>query len=115
MKSQIFRTSIPMCVVSRLLAAITEPSDHSYIITDDSYKRAIHLNVLNDFVEECFPHYHLSKLHFIQRMKDTPSFVNLIIILRQIYREHDLKYEKVLKYEKSSYKLVYKFQLIPLV
>jgi hypothetical protein len=112
MKSQIFRTSVPICVVSQLLDTIAEKNEHHYTVTNDSFKKAMFLDVVPHFIEDCLPHYHLSKQYFLQNMKDSPSFVNLLTLLKQIYRQHDMKYERVLKYEKGSYIIVYKFQIM---
>ena len=111
MKSQVFRTSVPIGVVSQLLDTIAEKTDHYYVMTNDCFKKAMFLDVIHDFVEQCFPYYHTSKRYFVQNMRDTPCFVHLITILKQIYRDHHLKVERVLKYEKCSYVIVYKFQI----
>jgi len=104
MSSQIFRNIIPISKLFDLLDKICMKMDTHYIYNVESYKRGILLNYIQDFLEECKPFYFDSKKKYVERKL---NYNNFTTIVRQICKTNNVKYTNEIKYDKSSYSIVY--------
>lgn len=104
MTSQIFKNRIPDNILFTLLENIAIKSDKCYVFNNISYKKGLYNNKLNEFIEECKPYYHISKRKYLERKLTYASFTT---ILRQICNFNKITYTSQIKYENSSYDIIY--------
>lgn len=104
MTSQIFKTKIPTERFIELLTNIAVKTDKCYIINNNSYKKGIFNETISQFLEECKPHYHISKRKYLERKINYNSFIT---ILRQICNFNKITYTSQIKYDKSNYDIIY--------
>ncbi len=108
MKGQVFKKCVPASLLWRFLKEIqAEELDNCIIISNAEYKRALLLQYLLPFIKEMEEYYLPSKRHFITK---NISYHNLLTILRQICNANSITYERKMKYDKSSYEIVYYIQ-----
>jgi hypothetical protein len=105
MISQIFKTFIDKQILFEFLDMVSSyRDDMKYKFDISSYKRAIHLDVLNNFIETVKPYYHLSKRVYVDKKQ---SYKMITTVIRQICRLNGIFYKQEIKYAKSSYEIVY--------
>ena len=104
MSSQIFKNSFPNELLINLLDNIALKTDKCYVINNNAYKKGIFNESIVKFVEECKPFYHLSKYKYLERKLTYNSFVT---VLRQICNYNKITYTSQIKYDKSTYNIVY--------
>ena len=104
MISQIFKTRIDKEILFDFLDKVASKGEIKYIFDNNSYKRAIFLEILEPFIKEVKPHYHISKQIYVDKK---PSFKMLSTIIRQICRLNGIYYKQEIKYAKSTYELVF--------
>ena len=102
--SQIFKNSFPNEILIKLLDNIALKTDKCYVINNNVYKKGIFNETIIKFVEDCKPFYHLSKYKYLERKLTYNSFVT---ILRQICNYNKITYTSQIKYDKSTYNIVY--------
>ena len=102
--SQIFKNSFPNEILIKLLDNIALKTDKCYVINNNSYKKGIFNETIVKFIEDCKPFYHLSKQKYLERKLTYNSFVT---ILRQICNYNKITYTSQIKYDKSTYNIVY--------
>jgi len=104
MSSQIFKTQIPLDIFYNFLEKISLKNDNKYVINNNCYKRGIYNEVIQTFLENCKQYYYISKRKYIERKLTYSSFLTII---RQICNSHKITYTSQIKYDKSSYEIVY--------
>lgn len=104
MSSQIFKNPMPKDILYKLLDNISIKTDKYYIVNNASYKKGLFTNIINAFIEECTPYYHISKRKYLERKL---TYNSLITIIRQICNFNNITYTSHIKYDKSKYETVY--------
>jgi len=104
MTSQIFKNTIPNQLLIKLLDEISIKSDNCYVLNNNSYKKGMFNDTIGNFIEECKPYYHLSKRKYLERKLTYTSFVTII---RQICNFNKITYTSQIKYDKSTYDIMY--------
>jgi hypothetical protein len=104
MSSQIFKNPIPNELLIKLLDEIAIKNDKCYIVNNNVYKKGIFNETIINFINECKPYYHLSKHKYLERKINYNSFVTII---RQICNFNKITYTSQIKYDKSTYDIVY--------
>jgi len=88
----------------KLLNNICIKELNTYIFSNSSYKKGLITNNIRQFIEECKPYYCMSKQHYLINAN---TYYKFITILRQVCKFLKIKYYKKIKYEKSSYQIIY--------
>lgn len=109
MFSQLFKTRVELSVFIDFLSPICDIKEDKYIFNNESFKKANLFNKIEPFIEICRKHYHKVKQKYIDRKM---SYNNLITILRQIAKSHNIEYKSNIKYSKSNYNIEYIFYII---
>ncbi len=104
MSSQIFKKHIPNEILFNLLNDMAFKIDNYYMINNDAYKKGIFNNKIQEFINECIPYYHKSKLKYLERKNTYNSFITII---RQICKYNKITYTSKIKYDRSSYDIIY--------
>lgn len=104
MSNQTFKNQIPTELLFELLDNICSKTDKYYIINNDSYKKGVFTNEINEFFEKCKPYYHLSKQKYLERKLAYNTFTT---VLRQICNFNKITYTSQIKYDKSNYNIIY--------
>jgi len=104
MISQIFKTHIPNELLFKLLDDIAVKTEKCYIINNDSYKKGNFNNLIENFINQCTPYYHISKRKYLERKLTYNSFITII---RQICNFNKITYTSHIKYDKSNYDIMY--------
>ena len=102
--SQIFKNSIPNQIVIRLLDDIAVKTEKCYVINNNVYKKGMFNDRIQNFIDECKPYYHLSKRKYLDRKLNYNSFITII---RQICNFNKITYTSQIKYDKSTYDIMY--------
>jgi len=104
MSTQIFKTNIPNEVLFKLLDYICLKNEKHYVLNSESFKKGIFKEDIQKFFECCIPYYHLSKRKYLERKLTYNSFTTII---RQICNFNKITYTSQIKYDKSSYDIMY--------
>jgi hypothetical protein len=104
MSTQIFKQIIPNEIVYKLLDEICLKNEKYYILNNDSFKKGMFKELIQTFIELCFPYYHISKRKYLNRKITYNTFTT---ILRQICNFNQIIYTSQIKYDKSAYDIVY--------
>jgi hypothetical protein len=104
MLSQIFKNNVPNQLLFDLLEAIAIKTEKCYVINNNAYKKGLFNEKIQHFINECLPYYHLSKRKYLERKLSYNSFVTII---RQICNFNKITYTSQIKYDKSSYDIMY--------
>lgn len=104
MSSQIFKNPIPNEILIKLLDEIAIKTEKCYILNNNAYKKGVFKDVINNFIIECNPYYHLSKRKYLERKLTYNSFITII---RQICNFNNITYTSQIKYDKSTYDIIY--------
>jgi len=104
MNSQIFKQNVPNQLLIELLETIAIKSDKCYVINNNAYKKGLFNDVILNFIENCKPYYHISKRKYLERKLTYNSFVTII---RQICNYNKITYTSQIKYDKSTYDIIY--------
>lgn len=104
MSTQIFKNKIPNEIFFNLLQNICIKSEKYYLLNNAAFKKGFLNDVYSSFYESCKPYYHISKQKYLEK-KDT--YKKLTTVLRQICNYNKITYTSQIKYEKSSYDIVY--------
>jgi hypothetical protein len=109
MTSQIFKNPIPNELLIKLLDEIAIKTEKCYVINNNSYKKGMFKDVISNFIIECTPYYHLSKRKYLERKLTYNAFITII---RQICNFNNITYTSQIKYDKSSYDIIYYIYLL---
>ena len=104
MSSQIFKVHVPNELLIKLLDDIAIKSEKCYVLNNNSYKKGMFNDTITNFINECKPYYHLSKRKYLERK---PTYNSFITIIRQICNFNKITYTSQIKYDKSSYNIIY--------
>ena len=104
MSKQIFKYAIPAEPLFGLLDKICIKEDNTYIFNNNAYKKGMFDNNIPPFLEECKPYYHASKQKYVEKKMTYTAFTT---VLRQICNFNHIKYTTKIRYEKSTYEIVY--------
>ena len=104
MSNQNFKKEFPKELIFELLENICIKNYKYYTFNHESYKKGIFNNLLSEFLEKCKPYYHLSKHKYLDRKLTYNSFTTVI---RQICNFTKITYTSVIKYNKSTYNIIY--------
>jgi hypothetical protein len=104
MSFQIFKDRIPNEMLIKLLDDIAVKYEKYYIINNNSYKKGMFNNIIELFITQCMPYYHISKRKYLERKLTYNSFITVI---RQICNFNKITYTSQLKYDKSTYDITY--------
>jgi hypothetical protein len=101
---QIFKTIPSKEGFINFIKIHTNKERNYYKITNDVYKQMVFKQVITPFLETVRPHYHLSKLFYINRKM---TYSRFITIIRHICKIVDITYTSNMKYSNSSYRIDY--------
>ena len=104
MSTQIFKKTIPNDTLFTLLNSICLKNEKHYTLNVESYKRGIFKEIIQKFITDCIPYYHLSKRKYLEKKITYNSFTT---VLRQICNFNKITYTSQIIYDKSSYNIVY--------
>lgn len=110
MKTQIFKTVPPISLLIHLFEIICIKEGPTFILTNDGFKKGVFHNLIHPFLTSCSEHYHISKRFYLERKIAYNSFLTVI---RQICNVHNIPFSSQIKYDKSSYNIVYKIVVEP--
>ena len=102
--SQIFKSSIEPHILFDFLEQICIKTDQKYVLDNTSYKKAGFLQIIEKFIEDITPFYHISKKYYVTRK---PSYKMLTTVIRQICRLNNIFYKQNIIYRQSQYEIVY--------
>jgi hypothetical protein len=104
MITQIFKNQIPNNALFELLDKICLKNEKHYTFNRDSFKKGVYTEEIQKFITFCVPFYQLSKRKYLERKLNHNSFIT---ILRQICKFNNIKYTSEIKYDKSTYDILY--------
>jgi hypothetical protein len=104
MSTQIFKKKIPNELLLNLLDNICTKYEKHYLLNVDSFKKGIYNESIPNFCKECIEYYHNSKKKYLERKLTYNTFTT---ILRQICNFNKIAYTSQIKYDKSTYDIVY--------
>ena len=104
MSTQIFKNQIPTSMLFDLLDKICLKNEKHYTFNSDSFKKGIYNEDIQKFIEVCKPYYHISKRKYLEKKITYKSFTT---ILRQICNHNNITYTSQIKYDKSTYDIMY--------
>lgn len=104
MSTQIFKNSVPNELLFDLLDSICLKNEKYYILTMESFKKGVYKEIIQHFFDDCKQYYHISKRKYLERKTSYNAFTT---ILRQICNFNKIIYTSQIKYDKSTYNIVY--------
>jgi len=104
MSKQTFKQNIPNELLFALLDKVCLKNDKHYIFNNVSFRKGMYDESIVAFVESCRPYYHNSKKHYLERKF---TYRNFTSILRQICNCNNITYTSRIKYDSSTYDIVY--------
>jgi len=107
--SQIIKREIPSELLFNLLEQICTHQNNYYILNFNAYKKGIFDGTIQTFIQDCIPFYHLSKQKYLKREL---SYNNFVTIIRQICKYLNVEYISNIKYDRSTYDIIYKIYLV---
>ena len=104
--SQVFKKPVPKNILFNFLDRIgCQKTDKCYIVDITAFKRAIYNNDLEIFIKSIKEYYYMSKFHYVDTTHMSHNKFNTII--RQLCKCNNVAFSKYIKYDKSSYSVVY--------
>ena len=104
--SQIFKKNVPKNVLFDFLEKIgCKKTDKFHVVDITAFKRAIYNNDLEIFISSIKEYYYTSKLHYVDMTHMSHNKFNTII--RQLCKCNNISFTKHIKYDKSTYSVVY--------
>ncbi len=104
MSNQIFKNKIMDEILFSLLEKLCQKTEQYFIFNFESYKKGIYSEDIQNFIDYCKPYYHISKRKYLEKKLTYNSFVT---VLRQICKFNKITYTSQIKYDKSSYNIIY--------
>jgi hypothetical protein len=104
MSSQIFKNKIPNEILFNFLNSICVKNDKYYLFNNALFKKGIINDVFDNFLEQFKSYYHISKHKYLEGKN---SYKKITTIIRQICNFNKLTYTSLIKYEKSTYDIIY--------
>jgi hypothetical protein len=112
MKSQLFKSEVPIHLLHELLNNICERNENEYgeyIVNMESFKKGMYLSLIVPFFQTLLPYYFDSKKKYVEKQNIT--YNSFTTVLRQLCNFHHVAYTSEIKYYKSNYNIVYKIYL----
>lgn len=107
--SQIIKHKMPTEMLFNLLEQICIYQNNYYTLNFNAYKKGIFDGTIQQFIQDCIPFYHLSKQKYLKREL---SYNNFVTIIRQICKYLNVAYTSNIKYDRSTYDIVYKIYAV---
>ena len=104
MSIQIFKNKIPNNYLFDLLEKICVKTKEVYIINNISFKKGMYNNLITDFFVLIRKYYHISKRKYLDK---TLTYNSFITVVRQICKFNQLTYKNEIKYDRSTYEIIY--------
>lgn len=104
MSTQIFKKPIPNNELFELFDKICLKNEKHYIFNNESFKKGVYTEDIQNFIKFCVPFYHISKRKYLERKLNYNCFTT---ILRQICNFNNILYTSQIKYNKSTYDIIY--------
>jgi len=104
MSSQIFKEKIPNDLFFNLLNSICTKNEKHYTFNLNAFKKGTFNEKIQEFLKEIVPYYHISKQKYLEKKLTYNSFAT---VLRQICNYNKFTYTSQIKYDKSSYEIIY--------
>jgi len=105
MTSQIFKKKMDTSIIFNLLDKLCDKNNTYYTFTNSSYKKGTFFgDVIQLFLKEIKVYYHNSKQKYLDKKQTYNSFTTII---RQICNHNKIEYKTEIKYDKSSYEIIY--------
>jgi len=104
MTSQIFKKKIDTSILYELLDKISLKNEKFYMFNNESFKKGILHGDIAKFMESCKEFYHISKKKYLERKLTYNSFTT---VLRQICKYNKITYTTQIKYDSSTYNIIY--------
>ena len=105
MLNQLFKYDVSNTLLFSLLdKTCTKFDDKYYILNNISYKKGIYYNYIKEFCDQLKGNYFDSKKYYVERKMDYNKFTTII---RHICRANKITFTSKIKYDKSSYEIVY--------
>jgi hypothetical protein len=111
MSIQIFKNNVPNEILFELLDSICLKNEKHYVLNNDSFKKGVFKELIQKFFDNCTQYYHLSKRKYLERKLTYNSFTTVI---RQICNSNKITYTSQIKYDKSTYNIIYYIYIPPL-
>lgn len=102
--NQIFKFRVPQNILIDLFEKIAHKCENYYVINYNSYKKGIYTGDIQKFIEHGKHYYHSSKLWYLNRKM---NYNNFITVMRQFCNYLNYKYDSQIKYDRSTYDIVY--------
>jgi hypothetical protein len=104
MSTQIFKKNVPNEILFEMLDSICLKNEKHYILNMESFKKGVFKEIIQKFLIDCKEYYHISKRKYLEKKLSYNSFTT---ILRQICNFNKITYTSQIKYDKSTYSIVY--------
>lgn len=103
-KSQLFKTPIPNNILFDLLKSISIFNNNCFIINRSAFKKGQFNGLIDTFIDNCKPYYHISKYKYL----DKPFLYNkFITIVRQICKFNNIIFKSLILFDSSKYEIEY--------
>jgi len=104
MSLQLFKKIYPKEHLITFIKKFAFYNDKYYLINKSYYKRAVFLDIINDFLQDVKPYYHLSKKKYVNNVDNYSKFMTLI---RQLCKINNINFISRIIYTKSTYDINY--------
>lgn len=105
MTSQIFKKKMDNSIIFNLLDKLCDKNNTYYTFNNSSYKKGTFFeDTIQLFLKEIKAYYHNSKQKYLDKKQTYNSFTTII---RQICNYIKIEYKTKIKYDKSSYEIIY--------
>jgi hypothetical protein len=104
MKSQLFKSIVPICILFELLDKICIKDEKYYHLSKSAFKAAEYHNLISSFCSSVSEHYRKSKQYYVDRKMNYNKFITVV---RQICNINNVPYTSKIVYIKSYYDIVY--------
>jgi hypothetical protein len=104
MSMQIFKSNVPDNILFDFLEKCSIKKDKCYVFSKASFKKAQYLDAIGPLYDILNTYYHISKKQYLNRKKTYKSFNT---ILRQLCKHMHIPYSSEIKYDKSTYEIIY--------
>lgn len=104
MSTQIFKNQIPKSMLFDLLDKICLKNEKHYTLNSNSFKKGVYNEDIQKFLQVSKSFYHISKRKYLEKKLTYKSFTT---VLRQICNNNNITYTSQIKYDKSTYDILY--------
>ena len=110
MSHQIFKDDIPNTILYNFLSEICTTKNEKYFVVDKiAFKKAQFNKSLQPFLDSLDKYYHESKKFYLKRKQNYTKFITII---RQICKKNEIPFSNTIKYDKSTYNIIYYIYLV---